>query len=761
MRISTLALALAAAGCAPAPAAHPGDASVGIDAGTRALDAGPPPVVTDALGLTLEIADGACVDLALADRPEPAVRFLVRGRPDSTVEIWADRPTCGVEPFRYVEATLDAAGTGAHELSHPGTDSCSDTLLGGWRVWVVDGAERSASVDLAFAHAACPGARTCDDAASSCPAEPVDPPPAPTALDDNRCEALRIADERIRVTPVTPGDRSRLVPNLPGDLGQYLGKSLVIRARVHGCGEPASRLAEADALLREAYLHRFAAAPDCSNVNYQRGWQHARGANALREIILYRGEIAPDVWSGIRAYLECHLLPPLNGRSENLRWGQNMRSYLAYQALGRSGEANALALRDWIRERLARKLREGFQEWGSNYSGGTLKPILNLAELADDATIRRLATAVVDLYFMEQAAQSVGVRFAAGRIRTYSDSWAVSTPIQTSWAHPLFDAPLTSRSEAAGYATDNLSLLASEWSPLLLVDRLFQRRDDYTLRHRAGGRSHYFRTNGTWALASIQNDADDYWRTEVVTHDVFPVTVQGAGADDVMAIPFGLPLPNQPKPSKIIALHERSFAFEDVAFVHHGGDTRGVWTGGGVDQVPIRLYFRLGFRDPVIRGGWVFLQDRTGEVYVAWAPTVGDPRDDGETHSAGSTVVGRWVRSTAALHEGETAVLEVGDRGTSGSFADFQAEILGRNPRPRLDGGAVTHRTRSGHLIRFAPGVIEVDGAPQDLAAYPFNDSPVLTGRELVVGTERVSIDPDTGELTGQTSRVPSTLRFR
>ena len=100
---------------------------------------------------------------------------------------------------------------------------------------------------------------------------------------------------------MTPGDPSRLVPNQPDDFGQYIGKSLAIRALVDECGGDATRLAEADALLREAYLERFVAAPDCSNVDVQKGWQHARRIMAVRELFLYGDGIAEDVMAGIRA----------------------------------------------------------------------------------------------------------------------------------------------------------------------------------------------------------------------------------------------------------------------------------------------------------------------------------------------------------------------------------------------------------------------------------------------------------------------------
>jgi len=146
----------------------------GSDGGASSPDGGPPTVDGAAprpLGLTLEVADGACADLSVTDRSGPAVRFSVTGPAGATVALWADKPACDVEPFVYQEIALDAAGRGAFALSHSGASACDDNLLGGWRVWLALGDETTARQDLAFASGACSEVADCAAAATFCPPE--------------------------------------------------------------------------------------------------------------------------------------------------------------------------------------------------------------------------------------------------------------------------------------------------------------------------------------------------------------------------------------------------------------------------------------------------------------------------------------------------------------------------------------------------------------------------------------------------------------
>lgn len=187
-----LGIALALAGCEPPAAPGPSrDVDAGIvtdghveaadatvdrsrdDAGaTTTPDAGS--TGSHAFALTVETPDGDCPDLAVTGRPEPAVRFVVVGRPGAAVAIWADKPACEVAPFKYQDVTLDERGHGTFELAHGGSTTCSDNLLGRWRVWVVDmfGPGESAKADLVFASAACAEAPSCSEAMDYCPVAP-------------------------------------------------------------------------------------------------------------------------------------------------------------------------------------------------------------------------------------------------------------------------------------------------------------------------------------------------------------------------------------------------------------------------------------------------------------------------------------------------------------------------------------------------------------------------------------------------------------
>ena len=437
---------------------------------------------------------------------------------------------------------------------------------------------------------------------------------------------------------------------------------------------------------------------------------------------------------------------------------------MAHEYLGRTDLSTYSELQAWIRERLPGFLDHGFEEWGSNYTSSTFMSLLNLAELAADEDTRRLALAAVDLYVGLQGVQSVGTSFAAGRVRTYRSSWAVSTPGQTTWAEALFDAPITDDPAIAmEYATDDLAVFVSNWSPFDVHRMLFDDRSAYEAKHRNASRSLYFSTDGHFALGTIQSTDERLFLDETVTHDVFSVFVTTAAGQQSFVTPYGLPMADEPAPSKIISLHERSFGFEDVAFVHHGGDTRGVWTGGGVDDVPIRLYVAEGFGlAPIIEQGWVFVQDAAGEVFVGWAPTMGDPVDAGEVRMVGNEPVGYFVRSTAEQHFGETAVVEVGSIAGYADFDGFRSEVLARNPRPRIAGadGALSYVTRSGTTLRWGPDSVEVDGVAVDWQAYPFNASPFGDGLELAIGGSMLTIDPRTGAETGPAARLDLALQF-
>jgi hypothetical protein len=100
------------------------------------------------------------------------------------VQLWAEKPACGVAAFVYREITLDASGAAVLDLVHPGSSACDDSLIGGWRVWLEQSGARSSMVEAVIKSAACTGALQCATAATFCPATidggtPEPPPPVP------------------------------------------------------------------------------------------------------------------------------------------------------------------------------------------------------------------------------------------------------------------------------------------------------------------------------------------------------------------------------------------------------------------------------------------------------------------------------------------------------------------------------------------------------------------------------------------------------
>ncbi len=575
-----------------------------------------------------------------------------------------------------------------------------------------------------------------------------------TQLDQKRCQGLRIADQKIDIEEVTPGDPDFMQPTTADWYQRYISKSLIIRALVDECGEDPNRMLHADALLRQAYIVRFPAQSDCSNVNTQHRWQHFTRVLALRELIWYGNTMAPDVRAGVEAYAQCHLVGPQTSSSENLRWGANSGRFLSHEYLGETNRSTHQDLRAWVINRLKEHLKFGFKEWGSNYSGGSLFPILNLAELSQDAEVRKLALAVVEMYMAQQGVHSLGVHFTSGRIRTYRKSWATNSPRPSAWARVFF-GNLTSE-DARQYTESVLTALVSNYSPLKVTQDIFSKPGGYEAKMRVPqiSRSHYFYSKPKYAIGSIQNLTHDFFRRESVTHDVFPIFIQTKKGRNARVVPFGLPIENI-GPSKIISLDERSFGYENMAFVHHGGDTKGVWTGGGVDSVPIRLFYGTDIiNNPIIQNGWVFLQDGQG-AYIAWAPTKGDPINANETRMAGSVIQGRFIRSTFEGPSGETAVIEVGDQETYGSFNAFRNDVISRNPRPREVSGQVTYVTKSQKTIVWQRGSFRVNGTELDATNYPLNQSPYLNDNVITINGKTTTINQTTGQITGATARIP------
>lgn len=578
-----------------------------------------------------------------------------------------------------------------------------------------------------------------------------------TNFDRKRCETLRIIDQKIKVAPVTPGNYNYLQPQCPECMGQYISKSIVIRGLIDECGENISRLNEANAVLRQAYTVKFVAKADCSNVNVQTRWQHGRRTTALKDLIWYGHTYAPDVMNAVRKYAECHLEGPQTNSSENLKWGANSGRILSHEFLNQTNTSTYAELKTWAIDALKRQLQFGFSEWGSNYNSATAHPILNLAELSRDPEIKKWALAVYDYYIALQGVHSIGAKFATGRIRTYKAGWAKESPVQSTLGSFLWESP--NPDDWSVYAENISTLVLGNYRPLKAHESLYIKNEDYQAKHKSTKKSHYFYSHKKYAVGTLQNTKSDYFIKTLETHDVFPVFIQTQRSRHSFVVPFGQPI-DKTGPSKAIEWDNRSFGVENVAFSHLGGDTKGVWTGGGVKNVPIRLFYGKDIQaNVIIQDGWAFLTDGQG-VYIAWAPTIGDPVNSGEVYKHSNQIWGRFLRSSHSGSQGETSIVEVGDDRTYTSFEAFRSDILNRNPRPRVNNNIVRYTTKSGKVIEWKDNAITINGQVQDPETYPYNESPYLNGLKLTIGGRTIEWNVQNGNITGQTERIPTNLRF-
>jgi len=169
-----LTLSVLALGCGESSTLA--DAGGAMDATVMARDTGP---IVGSLGISVDYGGEACGEHSTPHAaPDYLLRIQVTAPPDTPIEIWAARPSCGVAPFLFREVTTDGVGAAEVTLENDGMAACTDPLLGGWEVWASDPTGRSEAAPVVVASAAC--GLDCAEAATHC----APPPDGGTAAVD-------------------------------------------------------------------------------------------------------------------------------------------------------------------------------------------------------------------------------------------------------------------------------------------------------------------------------------------------------------------------------------------------------------------------------------------------------------------------------------------------------------------------------------------------------------------------------------------------
>jgi hypothetical protein len=553
-----------------------------------------------------------------------------------------------------------------------------------------------------------------------------------------RVTALRQIDARFTTT----GHEADLpTPNLK--LKQdwhernYWDKAAAIFALVDAGAAPAGRTEEANRLLRYAMLGKWTLS-GADQIEADSGiWMHRSRTLGLRVYVLYHDRLDNDIRAEFERRLDWLAREPYTRLSENIKLTNNSSYFLAHELRGATDRETYRLVRQWLVNYLRRHRDSGTEEWGSSYNAWTLVAILNLAEFAQDADVRRLATEVIDYDIARMLTMSVDGNFCSGAVRRYPffTHGGYIEP-QTQWAWLLFkgtpasdelwaDFALSRYTPPAGYA----GIGASATYEAFFTDA-------------AGPRNlwrHYFYRDGRAGIATMRAvGAGEFVQPSGGTHDIVGCFVQSGKNPRHHVVPFGY-LPKD-GPKKMRNPTERYFGYKNVAFTQHGGHVNAVWAKGVVADVPIRLFYYKDFRC-VIRDGWAFLTD--GAIHVAWAPTIGDPvRDPDSAEFSDPQKHGGWLRSTHTPGPGgEVAVIEVADAASSGSFEAFQQAILERNPRPRWSVEGIRYHTIDGTLLEFSSESIRLNGVVYDAADHPRAQSPWLQGDTVTYMTGAVGAE--------------------
>lgn len=562
-----------------------------------------------------------------------------------------------------------------------------------------------------------------------------------TPLDTRRKQLLQELDQ----TPVQPGDPQYPMPNLTLKYGfgenDYHEKILAVFGLIDMGVEPSSRISEANKLLRYVMLGRNPAPTQTSLIGqYASAWSHRSRSLGIRQWMLYKGWLEPDIKQEFLKRLNWLCVGPYNQSSENIKCSNNNATFLAHEILGKTNLATYQENRQWWIGFLKNFGKDGAGEWGTTYNGWTVSAILNLAEFAQDPTVKKLATMALDYWMARTSGFQIAGHFASGAVRRYGHWLFASNPPQSHIAKVNF----------FGGAEYWVEWGVTNFKPLTAVQSLYVNAGPGDSRITETKWRHQSHRGAKFALSTQLNFVPDYYQS---THDIVSCFAQSAKGPQNHVIPYGLPFGADTKWRSTV---ERGFGYKNVGFVNTGGFCRRTWTGGQQHNIPIRLFYFKDF-SVQISGNWAFLTD--GVIYVAWAPTIGNPIVDPDSSQLSNpTKTGSWLRSDAVPTDaGEACVLEVGDAASFGSYENFKNNILARNPNPTWNNNQVVYHAKDGATIVFALGYGSVNGQVWDPDAHPRAQMAGVSGFSISGG---ITFNFDAVATTGTLTRVSANKTF-
>ncbi|MHC4445719.1 MAG: PKD domain-containing protein, partial [Planctomycetota bacterium] len=621
---------------------------------------------------------------------------------------------------------------------------------------------------------------------------------ADTLLDIRRLDTLKQYDAWQTLGPEDP---AYATPNFTLPKGTHQSKyqakalatfGLVQQGVIQG---PVAniRLQGANKLLRYTISRWPANGPGDVIGQYAGGWNHRERNMGVRLYYLYRHYPDPD---NDNYYMEQDIRDdfdqrmgwavdwPYDQSSENIKSTTNSLIFLAHEATGSTDPVlhpSYANVKSWWVDKLRSYGNEGFFEWGSVYNGWTLGAILNLAEFAEDDEVRTLARMVLDYTFGLKSGFSINGYFNSAAVRQYG-YWSLcpfvtdsngemhhyDTETQTDIIHtlffrkpPLFNVP------PDGHLNDWVEWAASNYRPLSLIkDMYLDNYNSETCITNADRWHMYSYVMNHAAITTHITLANQYYVGGANdTHDIVQCAIQSrAGATNhVMTYPVHPNTSHVNNTQKMRSYNDRSFGYRNMAIVSGGGFTKRAWSGYYMENVPIRLFYSKDFSTVEFDSGWAFLTD--GNIYVAWAPTIGDPIPDPDSLTfTDPTIYGSWLRSDyppddgGTYNDGEVAVVEVGDQESFGSYEAFKIEILNRNTRPRWKDEKVVYTARDGSVIEFGTSYAKVNDYPVNLWIAPRAFSTLgINNHELSVYDRTIRFDFNREKMYGDRDRLAVT----
>jgi PKD repeat protein len=569
-----------------------------------------------------------------------------------------------------------------------------------------------------------------------------------TPLDLRRLATLHQYDSWMVLGPEDPGfPTPNLTLSLAGVGGnehqtKYQSKALTIFGLVQQGEIDPARLAEANALLRYAIGKWDASGPGDIIGQYAGAWNHRDRNLGVRLYYLYRDYMDSDIREDFDNRMDWAVDEPYDRKSENIKATNNSLIFLGHEVMGQTHLSSFTNVKNWWLSQLKSVGNDGFFEWGSNYNGSTLGAIYNLAEYAEDQQIKKLAEMVIDYTLGCSAGFQIDGYYNSPAVRQYG-FWIVcpltaavypdgtsevhyyDTEIQTDIIHTLFfDAP------PIEFWNTFVEWAVSNYRPLVSVeDMFFNSRGSETYLTSANNWHMYSYVMDRVAIATQHTLVSNYYASPRETHDIIQCIVQSdAGATNHVLTHAVEPRTSHEGsgPSKRRCKNDRSFGYQNIAIVNGGGYTKAVYASGGISDVPIRLFYSKDFTME-FASGWAFMTD--GNIYVAWAPTIGDPVADPDSNTWTDPVEhGSWLKSDYTPpddSDGEATVVEVGDPESFGTYQNFKVEILTRNSRPRWIADKVVYIASDGTEIEFGLDYAKLDGINVNLADYPRANSTI------------------------------------